>query len=283
VNVLRRPDRRLAGFTLVELLVSMAVLALVALTMMSGMRFVFRAFAHTDERRVALEELTLGLSVLRSEIERAEPLFRKVGNRDFVLFEAGRDRVRFANAEPPYRSGLPYLAHEVAVITDSSGYRIEVRRAPLDPARPDLAVLEQAEPRVLLRVPRSLQFTYYGKLKERDRPSWHEEWPRGQRLPQAVRLADGEEPGWPELVVPLMNQVPWYCGTPDPPSSAGCSRQEERPGQQGLGADAQAESGLGESGFGESGLGGSGLGESGFGGSGSAGSGSSGFGQGERR
>ena len=42
-----------AGFTLVELLVSMAVLALVAVTMMAGLRFVIRAFEHTDSRRAA--------------------------------------------------------------------------------------------------------------------------------------------------------------------------------------------------------------------------------------
>ena len=78
-------DRR-AGFTLVELLVSMAVLALVALTMTAGLRFVVRAIASTDIRREALEELTLGLSVLRGELERAEPLMVKVGNRELVMF-----------------------------------------------------------------------------------------------------------------------------------------------------------------------------------------------------
>ena len=37
------PDRRRSGFTLVELLVSMVVLALVAVSMMGGLRFVLQA------------------------------------------------------------------------------------------------------------------------------------------------------------------------------------------------------------------------------------------------
>ena len=61
-------DRRQAGFTLVELLVSLAVLALVGVTIASGLQFVVRAMASTDARREAMDELTLGLSVLRGEL-----------------------------------------------------------------------------------------------------------------------------------------------------------------------------------------------------------------------
>ena len=72
VNVPLHADRR-SGFTLIELLVSLVVLSLIAVIMVSGLRFVVRAVASTDSRREALEELTLGLSVLRGELERAEP------------------------------------------------------------------------------------------------------------------------------------------------------------------------------------------------------------------
>ena len=206
-----RPDRS-AGFTLVELLVSMAVLALIALVMAAGLRFVVRAVAGTDDRREALEELTLGLSVLRGELERAEPLMIKAGNRDLVLFSGRGDRLRFANVEPPYLAGAPYLAYEYAVTPDRGAYRIELRRVPIDPAELDLAVVEAGEPRTILRVPEELSFTYWGSLEPREAPAWHAEWPAGPRLPEAIRLAAGEEPGWPDLVVPLRITAPWYCG-----------------------------------------------------------------------
>jgi general secretion pathway protein J len=269
----RRAARRRAGFTLIELLVSMVVLALVMATIMSGLRFMIRAFAATDMRREALEELTLGFSVLRGELERAEPLMRKVRNRDYVLFEGGPEGVRFVNVEPPYLAGLPYVAFEYAVVPDSGAYRIELRRAPLDPARPDLAVVAASEPRVLLRTPQALQFSYFGQIKERERPGWHAEWPTGQRLPQAVRLALGEEPGWPELVVPLRIRVPYYCGGPEAQSTAGCATTPEEERRLAAGREGDAAEGKG---FGESG----GMGEpKGFGESNGLGSGS-GFGQG---
>jgi len=37
-----------------------------------------------------------------------------------------------------------------------------------------------------------------------------------------VRLAEGEDPGWPDLLVPLLIRAPWYCGSAERPSSAGC-------------------------------------------------------------
>lgn len=270
-----RPGRKSGGFTLVELLVSIVVLSLIAVTMMAGFRFVFRAFDHTQTRREALEELTLGLGVLRGELERAEPLMRKVDNRDVVLFEGWPDRVRFVSVAPAFVAGPPYLAYEYAMVTDSSGYRLELRRAPLDPARPDLAVVDGGEARVLFRPTQDLRFTYWGRLKEREAPQWHEEWPRGPMLPEAVRLAAGEKPGWPELVVPLTIRVPWHCATGEAESAAGCSLRPIQQDRRGQGGEAASEGGSGDTGS-SSGLGQS----SGFGQSGQSGSGSSGFGSG---
>jgi prepilin-type N-terminal cleavage/methylation domain-containing protein len=225
-----RADRT-AGFTLVELLVSMAVLALVALVMVSGLRFAVRAVASTDDRREAMEELTLGLSVLRGELERAEPMMVKAGNRDLVLFSGYGDRVRFANVEPPYFAGAPYLAYEYAITPDRGAYAIELRRAPIDPDEPDLAVVEAADARTILRVPGELRFSYWGSLGPREAPAWHAEWPVGPRLPDAIRLAQSDDPGWPDLVVPMRITAPWYCGGAG--AAAGTSGADSETGADG--------------------------------------------------
>ena len=241
----RYRGRQRTGFTLIELLVSMVVLALVALIMMGGLRFVLRALSSTDSRRESLEELTLGLSVLRGELERAEPLMIKVGNRDLVLFSGDAERLRFANVEPPYLAGPPYLTYEYAIVPDGNAYRIELRRAPLDPAAPDLADVEAVEPRTVLRVGQELHFSYLGPLGKNDPPSWHKTWPAGPKLPQAIRLAEGEDPGWPELVVPLRIAAPWYCGASDTSSTAGCKANGEQEGEGLLKPDDSTKPSLG--------------------------------------
>ena len=225
----RRARGRRAGFTLVELLVSMVVLALIAVLMMSGLRFVLRSMASTDNRREALEELTLGLSVLRGELERAEPLMVKVGKSDLVLFNGQADRLRFANVEPPYLGGPPYLTYEYAIVPDGPTYRIELRRAALDPAAPDLAAVEAIEPGPCYGSARNCISATMGPGKN-DPPSWRKAWPPGPKLPLAIRLAEGEDPGWPELVVPLRIEAPWYCGATDGTSTAGCKANGEPEG-----------------------------------------------------
>jgi general secretion pathway protein J len=234
VSATPRPDRG-SGFTLVELLVGMAVMSLVALTMAAGLRFVVQAVASTDGRREALEELTLGLAVLRNELERAEPMMVKVGNRYQVLFDGLPDRLRFANVEPPYLAGPPYLAYEYTVALDAGAHRVDLRRAPIDPNEPDLAAVAAGAPRTVLRLTRPVRFTYWGSLRPRDPPAWHEEWPPGPRLPDAIRLAAGEDPGWPDLVVPLRITAPWYCGAGTGADAAGgdAGGGAERPADEG--------------------------------------------------
>jgi hypothetical protein len=221
----------------VELLVSLAVLALIALTMTAALRFVVRAVASTDQRREALEELTLGLSLLRGELQRAEPLMRTVGQQRSVMFEGTPDRLRFVNVEPPYLAGSPYTAYEYSVTPDAGAWRVDVRRAALDPDAPDLAVVETAEPRTVLRLTQAVQFTYWGSQRPRDRARWHEEWTTGTFMPQAVRLAAAEQPGWPELVAQLRVTAPWYCAAGDSATDqGGAADRAGCPGEEGTGA-----------------------------------------------
>ena len=110
-------------------------------------------------------------------------------------------------------------------------------------------MVEGAEPRALLRLAPKVQFTYFGKLRESDRPAWHEEWPSSSHLPSAIRLAQGDDPGWPELVVPMRITAPWYCGGAETASTAGCPGAKE--GNESLlpppGSEAKPGSGFGSS------------------------------------
>ena len=216
---LEQSPRRARGFTLVELLVALVILSLLTLIMSGGLRFVFGATASTQVRRENLEELTFGMTFLRGEIGRAYPLMLKEGTKEQVLFLGEPEHLRFVTAEPGYVSRTPYMIYALDIVPTAQAYRIELRRAPLDPATLDLEAVEQATPRPVLELTQPVTFTYYGKvegrdgkIEARDRPTWLDKWPTGANLPMAVRLAAGDEPGWPELVVDLRVRVPWYCG-----------------------------------------------------------------------
>jgi general secretion pathway protein J len=222
------------GFTLVELLVASVILGLVATLMLGGMRFAGRATESADARREAVESTLTGLGLLRLTLGRALPLHVRVENRDRLAFEGGSERVRFATFEPDYVPGWPLVAYEYAVAERGGRYLLEVRRAALDPARPDLAAaLEEAPARAVLGFAGPVRLAYYGAPGPRDAPGWRGEW-RGseaQALPRAVRVGpDALAPAWPDFVVPLAIDTPAACLNPDSRDARGCGQGSQAGG-----------------------------------------------------
>lgn len=222
----RRPGCREAGFTLVELLVATAILGLVAVLMMNGMRFIGRATASAEARRDAVEGTLTSLAVLRATLGRAVPLFHKVQGRDRLVFAGEEQRLRLVTFEPDYMPGWPLVAYEYGIGLEGRRYLLTVRRAALDPALPELEALEEAPPRALLAFAEEPRFTFFGRTRARDRePSWHAAWPaEAELMPQAVRIGPGEgEPGWPDFVLPLTIDTPAACLNVNAQESPGCA------------------------------------------------------------
>lgn len=218
-------SQREAGFTLVELMVASVILGLVAVMIVNGMRFANRAVASADDRREAVESSTTGLGLLRSTLGRALPLYRKVESRDRLLFEGGEQRLRFVTMEPDYMPGWPLVGYQYALVDLGGRQVLEVRRADLDPAAPDLTLLADAPGRALLGFGPGVRFTYYGAQRNRDPARWHEAWTSAGILPRAVRIGPpGGAPGWPDFVMPLSIDTPAACLNPDSRDTAGCGR-----------------------------------------------------------
>lgn len=217
----RGGDRRgEAGFTLVEMLVASAILGLVALLLVNGMRFVRKAQASADARREAVEGTVVGIGLTRGTLGRALPVFRKVENREELLFEGGEDRLRFVIVESDYLPGWPLVAYEYAFAYRGGRHLLEVRRATVDPGAPSLDGLDEAEPRALLAFAEQPRFGYYGRLRPKQPVGWQAEWREAELLPEGVRLGPaGDEPGWPDLVVTLRVNTPVSCLTRQAPQA----------------------------------------------------------------
>jgi prepilin-type N-terminal cleavage/methylation domain-containing protein len=213
-----------AGFTLVELLVASIILGIVVLMMTNGMRFIGRATAKAEARRDAVESTLTGLGLMRVTLGSTVPFFRKVQNKDQLVFQGEEQLLRLVTFEPDYMPGWPLVAYEYAVELQGGRYVLQVRRAALDPAQPDLDLLEEAEPRTLLAFADEPHFAFYGRLKGKDKePAWHASWEGAELLPQAVRLgASGPEPGWPDFVLPLSINTPAACLNANAQESPGC-------------------------------------------------------------
>jgi general secretion pathway protein J len=191
------------GFTLLELLLAMAIMGLVAALMTSGLSFLGKAEARRVERADTVDAALGGLALVRQSLARAQPLFRRERNQSLVLFEGGAERLRFAGREPDFIPGASLMAYELGVGISNGQYALQARRAPMSVVSPTLSVLDQAQARTLLRLPGPARFTYYGVAARNQPPGWREDWLGRAALPIAVRLAEGAGPVWPEILVRL--------------------------------------------------------------------------------
>jgi general secretion pathway protein J len=191
-----------AGFTLLELLISMTLLGLLMVVVFGGLRFGARAWERNEAHATATDDVRLVQTLLRREIARAYPLFlmdqANLANRH-VDFDGSEDSMSF-------------LAPALAALADAGRARITLSRAVHDgktalvlSAVAELAADSRPYSEVMVDGLKSLDFSYFGADVSKDAPTWRTSWSNEKTMPQLVRVhavfADGDARTWPEFVV----------------------------------------------------------------------------------
>jgi general secretion pathway protein J len=186
-----RRDRRAAGFTLFEALVSVALMSAIVVSL-SAVAGQWLPNWHRGFGRVQrLETLDVGLQRLAADLAAAEfvtpnsvskgPIF--LGDEKTVTF------VRISNA-PGAARHLEFV--RLAETVDERGFALVRSHAPfkpLDPDRPIDAQLYFADPVVLIRAPFRVSFAFAGA----DR-LWRGSWNDSVLLPSAARIQVRDAP-----------------------------------------------------------------------------------------
>jgi general secretion pathway protein J len=164
-----------AGLTLIELLISLMLLALITSFLAGGLALGRRAFTADQD---ATEEAanTAALDSLASLIATALPT--KVGQGAQIAFEGGRDSLAFVALSAGH--ALPGGPMGVRIYSDGSEVAVVVKLA----ARS--ATAREVRTKALIGVA-SLEFSYFGSLDGKP-PAWHLEWPATDHLPDMVAI-----------------------------------------------------------------------------------------------
>ncbi|MSO92491.1 MAG: prepilin-type N-terminal cleavage/methylation domain-containing protein [Rhodospirillales bacterium] len=201
--------QREAGLTLVELLVALAILALIA-TLISNAMAIGAAGTETVDRRAEwADELRLGQSTIRRHLAEARPVRWPDGRRSVIAFDGNADSVSFISVVPawPGAAGL-YLVRFQLV----GGELVMTRRITAGES-PEFAFDRHSERRVLATGVSTLRFAYFGTDDPRQPAGWSDRWHQRSRLPSLVSLniayADPAKGRWPTLTVaPVLDAQP---------------------------------------------------------------------------
>jgi general secretion pathway protein J len=192
--------RRPGGFTLLELLVALAVMGMIALMLAGTTQYGIAAWRRTDAFAATAGELLLGRTILARDLARAYPEWRIEGDGSpRVAFDGTADSMRFLAPAPDSMGGAGLARFSLAVGGDH-GDRFLALAAGLE-----LGTGETAPASVLLDRAVRIEFAYYGPPAPGAAPSWQEEWRARAELPMLVRvrvvLPPGDARHWPELIV----------------------------------------------------------------------------------
>jgi general secretion pathway protein J len=192
------------GFTLVELLVALTLMALISIMLFGGMRFGMRAWETAGERAEGAAQIELVQNLLRRQLGQARLTPTDAG-RPIAAFAGQPDRVTFIASPVRPGEGDDNVVFTLAK-ADAN------RRSHLDlgwsPGRPPADAPVAAGAARLIDNVATVELAYYGALDRSSAPGWWDEWDSAHGLPSLVRLRvtfpEGDSRRWPDLIIRLI-------------------------------------------------------------------------------
>lgn len=202
---------RQRGFTLVEVVIALTIVATLLVVMFGSLRVGLAAWQRGDERAEVLERARSLTQIVTRTLGAAHPYTTSAhgGEAPRLLFEGAPDRVAFVTAVPPFPTAAPIAFTAVTLSHDAGAVPgLAVRQKPLPNEEPFDRGLQ---PALVDGTVSDVGFRY---LRESDR-AWTERWDAAEEkaLPVAVEITlsivqAGRSAPQPPLIVSLPVRTP---------------------------------------------------------------------------
>lgn len=195
---------RNSGFTLVELMIGLALLGFLSLLMLSGLEITSNAWRHVDARATAGRELESAQDLLRDRLSQAYPAVISDDDGNHTIDFAGRaDAIEFV-APLPERFGARVLVRFRLHLDDGTlrlGWSLPGNAETDSDSPTEASVLGNLSDVVIL---------YYGIDDPTAPAHWQSSWLGRKSLPSLIRVHLSrnapETSAWPDLVIaPLVS------------------------------------------------------------------------------
>ncbi|MEO6422064.1 MAG: prepilin-type N-terminal cleavage/methylation domain-containing protein [Candidatus Nitrotoga sp.] len=197
---------RVAGFTLLELLIAMSLLGLILALLFGGMRLGARSWEAGEIHAENSTHLALLQGFLRRELSQVTPFIWKKKADMNLAFIGEPDSIKMVApiAVRLGAGGLFLISLELS--RDNEVGQLVMRRAIPDADSVDFTALENVEKVVLAEHVKEVSFAYFGAETKDGEPQWRDQWGNKdsqQRLPYLIRVRVKFSNGrvWPDLVV----------------------------------------------------------------------------------
>jgi general secretion pathway protein J len=204
----RRAER---GFTLIELVLALTIVALMLTVLFGSLRVGLRAWQRGEERAEALEYSRSISQIVDLALAGAYPFQGRIDADTTVqiLFQGEEDKVSFVTVSPPFPRSVPIA---FTAITLSMQPGPDPGLAIREKALPNFDPFEQVAPDVVDPTVLSIAFRY---LRDPDSDTWEKTWDGAEEraLPHAIEvtvtaLINGRAQERPPLTMPIRVTAP---------------------------------------------------------------------------
>ena len=197
--------RKVAGFTLLEVLAALVLLALLLVGVYSGIASATHSVRSGTATIERIDQMRSAQEFLRREL--AQSVTEPIGRTDQgepIYFQGSAHEMRYVAPLPGYLGKLGPQLQQLQLVDDGhDGQRLEIRLAVLPPDGQPTQPL--GDPQVLFDHIKNGSFSYRGVNPQGKAVPWSPTWGDGRVLPLLVRIqlqSQGRD-SWPQLDVPL--------------------------------------------------------------------------------
>jgi general secretion pathway protein J len=200
-----RDSNTQSGFTLIEVLISITLLAMLGTLIANGTRLGGRTWTNAERLTTDSDDVVLLQSLFHRAIIGARPAFASPDPRDSTIVFAGEPTaLGLMVPQPGSQSTGPWVRERFYVGRSGASSALFVSfQSDAAPAAENGSVT--GKPTVLLDHIARVEFGYFGPAGPGMAPAWQDSWTGRNRLPDLVRIAivrdNAKLPIWPELIV----------------------------------------------------------------------------------
>ena len=201
--------RRQVGFTLIELVAAITLLAVLATILMGTVRGAERSTSAANDAVERTEQYARTQAFLREHISGVLPMrWRREVQQPLKFSGKSSSLTYFAPVTSQIAEG-GVMWWELALSKAGQKSQLVLRRQAADPEEKSVPDLSSAEPIVLADNIDALSISYFDSgddpLNNPDAGTWLDSWDENARMPAiiAIRVTEAGEKRWPDLYIPV--------------------------------------------------------------------------------
>jgi general secretion pathway protein J len=178
--MIARASRTQQGFTLLELLVAIVLLALISVILLNGVRFGTQVWQSAEARVDRVEAQTARADFLRRQLSRIYPVRQDTREGRRMLFTGTRETLRFIGPAPAEAAVAGTYTYDLRISSDG--------RKDLVLSWSVIGSGAYADRIVLMHGVRSVELAYFGSVRNDRAAGWRNKWDNVAYLPRLIRM-----------------------------------------------------------------------------------------------